>query len=446
VKAKIESFLSNQKLKKSEFILFSLFILFLPTQFGKHFWPGFALVSGIQVDYLSPTLYVTDILVALLFIFFLGEKRYKKISSFSFVLLSIFILFLLFTIFRSHNIFNGLYHLLKFVECAFVAFYVSTTITTQQQIKHLVSLFSFGILFEAFLAICQFIAQGSLGGLLYFLGERTFTSQTPGIANASLDGQLVLRPYATFSHPNVLAGFLLICMVFVLFQVISQKYLWQKALSLTSLLLGTAGLLLTMSRGAIVIWFLLLIIIFFIQLKQVSRQQRQSKVLFIIGVLFVFLVMLIFAKPVGIRLLHTNLSEESIVQRETLVSASGQLLQKSPFFGVGFGNFLPSLATIQKPLSVITYLQPVHNIFLLVLVETGAVGFGFLLGFVIKTYAHLFLVIRSKVYNPKIFIVYCILLTIMLVLGFIDHYWLTLQQGQLLFAVILGLCWTKIST
>ncbi|MBU4099621.1 hypothetical protein KJ980_08325, partial [Patescibacteria group bacterium] len=34
-----------------------------------------------------------------------------------------------------------------------------------------------------------------------------------------------------------------------------------------------------------------------------------------------------------------------------------------------------------------------------------------------------------------------ILLSVILILGLFDHYWLTLQQGQLLFAIILGLCW-----
>jgi hypothetical protein len=34
-------------------------------------------------------------------------------------------------------------------------------------------------------------------------------------------------------------------------------------------------------------------------------------------------------------------------------------------------------------------------------------------------------------------------LSAILLTGMFDHYWLTLQQGQLLFAVILGLSWTK---
>src|SRR6266704_691714 len=54
-----------------ENLLFSLLILFLPTQFGKHFWPSFSIIQGIRVDYLSPTLYFTDILIILLFLVWL---------------------------------------------------------------------------------------------------------------------------------------------------------------------------------------------------------------------------------------------------------------------------------------------------------------------------------------------------------------------------------------
>ena len=44
----------------------SLLLLLLPTQFGKHFFFDFSFVNGVRVDYLAPTLYVTDIIVFLL--------------------------------------------------------------------------------------------------------------------------------------------------------------------------------------------------------------------------------------------------------------------------------------------------------------------------------------------------------------------------------------------
>ena len=45
-----------------------LLILLLPSQLAYHFWPSWSLVYGIRVDYLSPTLYLTDLIILGLFL------------------------------------------------------------------------------------------------------------------------------------------------------------------------------------------------------------------------------------------------------------------------------------------------------------------------------------------------------------------------------------------
>ena len=42
-------------------ILLFGFLLLIPTQLGKLFWPDWSYVLGIRVDYLSPTLYLVDL-------------------------------------------------------------------------------------------------------------------------------------------------------------------------------------------------------------------------------------------------------------------------------------------------------------------------------------------------------------------------------------------------
>src|SRR5438045_3586285 len=54
---------------KISLLFFYLLFLFLPTQFGKHFWPEFSFVYGLRLDYLSPTIYLTDILTIIIFVF-----------------------------------------------------------------------------------------------------------------------------------------------------------------------------------------------------------------------------------------------------------------------------------------------------------------------------------------------------------------------------------------
>ena len=46
-----------------------LLLLLLPSQLGLHFWPGWALVNGIRVDYLSPTFYLTDLIIFIIWAF-----------------------------------------------------------------------------------------------------------------------------------------------------------------------------------------------------------------------------------------------------------------------------------------------------------------------------------------------------------------------------------------
>src|SRR5205823_4369410 len=141
-----------------------------------------------------------------------------------------------------------------------------------------------------------------------------------------------------------------------------------------------------------------------------------------------------FFTPLLSRFTQTNLSEESVIQRQLLVNASWQMITEKPILGVGLGNFLPTLARIQKPLSLGLYLQPVHNIFLLIFAETGIAGLAFFLWFLAKTYSHLFLLIRKEKYARKLSLCFSLILSSALLLGLFDHYFLTLQQGQLLLA------------
>lgn len=519
--------------------LFYLLVFFLPTQLGKHYWPTFSVVQGIRVDYLSPTIYFTDVLIVLLFLVWLlsqlkcligkGEvkKRIPPLPKegsgriFGPVMYALFVVFLIGNISLSGNFLNGLYHVIKFFEFSFVAYYLATVVKTKKTLAVITLLLSAGVVAESLLAIAQYVHQGSLGGLFYFFGERTFTSQTPGIANAAINGQLILRPYATFSHPNVLAGYLVVCLIHILFFVASHIQSVRQAQTvqnpektpgpprgsmrikglqvssfrlnrekgrvaafksvgkafgryefviivalLLSLILGTIALFLTLSRVAIVLWTGVIVLSGFFwafrffwrkqqSLRDVSsrRPKGWNKLSFfgkhwsllIGGVLSGLMVLLyFFFPPLPIRFSQTSLSEESVVQREVLIIASEKMVARSPLLGVGLGNFLPVLATIQKPLTLGVYLQPVHNIFLLIFAETGIVGLGIFLWFQAKTYNQLVISIRfserQNYASRHFYTAFLVMLTSILILGLLDHYFLTLQQGQLLFAVVIGLC------
>jgi O-antigen ligase len=461
-------FLLLNPASKAESFLLSLFFLFLPTQLGKHFWPDLSLVSGIRIDYLSPTLYTTDIILCLLFGFLVmrwlwqrlgistssapkakkslkiySQRRsheflkIKIVSKRNFFPICFLILFIAGNIIFSLRPLLSIYGWTKILELAFICVYVARTVRHQSQFRYIAVLFAISSLFESLLAIAQYINQGSLNGIFYFFGERMFTGSTPGIANASINGALILRPYATFSHPNVLAGYLLISAVLIWSFLLKSNTRWMQISGGITLLVISVALLLTFSRVAIFLWALALLLVFGrIFVRKVKTVSTKLLIAIALIIFLLFLGTFPLTHELISRFAQTSLTDESVTQRSELLNASWKIIQQYPLFGVGLDNFIPALAPLQKPMPLGLYLQPVHNIFILVLAETGIFGFGLFAFLLIST------IKRVRNYKLEMRNVCFCLLVIIFVTGSLDHYWLTLQQGQLLFATVLGLSWT----
>ena len=125
------------------------------------------------------------------------------------------------------------------------------------------------------------------------------------------------------------------------------------------------------------------------------------------------------------RFIQTKFSEESFVQREYLIKQSIGMFIKNPMFGVGINNFYNNL---EKTKEKTLFIQPVHNIFLLVLSETGLVG---VIYFLIIFYKSLKREVFKDWENRDI-----LLIPALIVLGMFDHYFLTVQQGQIMILLI----------
>jgi O-antigen ligase len=109
------------------------------------------------------------------------------------------------------------------------------------------------------------------------------------------------------------------------------------------------------------------------------------------------------------------------------------MFQGSPIIGVGINNIYNNL-NIASVKGVNFLIQPVHNIFLLVLSETGVIG--------LVTFLFVFLKSFLAVIKKRNIYLLLSLLAIT-ILGMFDHYFLTLQQGQLLFSLVLGIALSK---
>jgi hypothetical protein len=77
-------------LKFLQKLVFLTLVFLMPSQFGLHLWPEWAYVYGIRVDYLSPTLYLTDVLVVILLLLwtvqlFMTKKLMVSLRTFTVV-------------------------------------------------------------------------------------------------------------------------------------------------------------------------------------------------------------------------------------------------------------------------------------------------------------------------------------------------------------------------
>lgn len=413
-------------MKKLHRRFFWLLIFLLPVQLGRHFWFEWTQVLGLAVDYLSPTLYLTDLLViAILLTWWWQEKIRDKIQK-NWVVGAIFI-FLLVNSFLAVNRGAAFYKLIKVLEFTLLGFYIAKSNYTLYAIRYPLSL---AVVYSSLIAIFQFIKQASLGGIFWWLGERNFNIITPGIAKAIINGRLVLRPYATFPHPNVLAGFFLVAIILLLGNLKSTNQLINKLKKNWSIgiywilvfILALIGLVLSFSRAT---WLIGLLA----GLALVVRDWRKKKDMVIGLIIFLALIgglFYRFALPLS--------GQEAITQRFSLVQIAIKMIKTSPLAGVGLNNFIPRLPDYWQQFGMTYWLQPVHNIFLLIAAETGLVGLLIFLWLLVLIYKRLLVTGHWSLVTA---------VSIILTLGLFDHYWLTLQQSQLLLTIVFGLSWRR---
>lgn len=442
-------------------ILYYLLLFFLPTQLGLHLWPAWSYVLGRRIDYLSPTIYLTDVLIFFILLFWfveshkrdrnyvlglpagkagiMGVKRrlfpvfFSKIRNTKTIIL--FFLFAFGNIWVAHNQPVAIYWWIKVVE--FFLFFYYIKITKPSFIKSSLVLL-LALTYSSSIAIVQFVYQHSLGGIFWLLGERAFTIETPGIARFDWCGlfvsscRLTLRPYATFPHPNVLAGYIVATFpVFVFLLLKKNKEVPPELKKFTYFFipiiffLNLLTLALTFSRSALIVGLIILSVYFIVN----KTSNRKIKLVLMLTILSIVLAIIAIGKQL-------SLSSESVLVRQDLNTNAVALWKSSPLFGVGLKNSIVSLPGVMHTKQVY-FLQPIHNIYLLVLAENGIVGVLFFLWIIVKIFDRL----RYQ-YNQKgriVTLVKILSFASILLLGFVDHYFLTLQQGQLLLTYIAGM-------
>ena len=392
-----------------------LLMFLLPTQLGTFFFIPQSYIDGIRIDYLAPSLYLNDLIIIFLalisiIVIIRSNKLITLIKKTSVlfrnkVTIGIFILILV-NIFFSLEPIIAICKFMKLFELVIVFLFIKNIKVPSKTIL-LIILFS--TFLQLSLVTMQILNQGSMQGIWYFFGERSFNISTPGIAKTAINGIEIMRGYGTFSHPNSMAGFYLL-----LYGFVSSHKPFHKYQLLQKLLLSISLLLILFSFSKIAILGLLGLVVY------TNFQKKTNCFLCHVSKIIVPIVLGgIFLTAVG--------DPDSFDKRLWLAQSAVQIIKEHIVFGVGFGNYLIAQSRFSIPYPYF-FLQPVHNIFLLALAEMGIPLF--------LTMVYLIQSGLKKLSTPE---VRNILLVIILFTGMFDHYWLTLQQNMLLIPVVFGL-------
>ena len=229
------------------------------------------------------------------------------------------------------------------------------------------------IVLECSIGIFQFFRQESIG--LSFLGELHLTLDEPNLATFHLseksrkllsyftkispDQHLLFRSSGTFSHPNVLAGFLAASLMISYYCFSSAKKKWGRGILSLVILIQVLTLFLTFSRAGMIAWMLGTVTWFGIILFKKGEDHPSKKRLF-------SLALIIFGTLIPtIALLFNQLQDRGgIFNYNALARASdaGRLayqktaiamITEHPLFGVGYNCYTLSPAanskTVRKP-------------------------------------------------------------------------------------------------
>lgn len=427
----------------------ALIVFLLPTNFFFKFLESESYVNGLMVDYLIPKIYLTDVFLVLLVGVWLTrawffkswsfgtlqktfkvrqiEKKLKKIETGIWVLA----LALFFRQFLSEHLVSTLVYSLRFGGLILFLWMLSGRVVkkpTGEKLNKLLieKAMLAAMLFQSSVAIYQYYLQKTLYGYL-LLGEPNLNNFI-GISKTSIFGAEKILPYGTTAHPNVLGGFLAVYILYFVQKIkkpvkLSTKI--DKAFNLQNAIIVIAFLTLLLTQSASAIATLVFGILLLNHRTIFKRVGFKKVTINLRKVLVVFFISLIATVGV-ISIMSKNYPENSsLVRRNYLNTASIKMTTQNLVFGVGLNNFTATVEKYSSSREIVRFVQPVHSVFLLFLAETGLVG-------VILVGQMIFLN-KKKIKEPQL-----VWFLILLPIGLLDHYLLSLNTGLLLTAISLG--------
>ena len=401
------------------------------------------------IEWRAASLYVSDVLMIALLVLAMVRARGWFVHRMDAAdwLLGFFVVAATLSLAHADQLAIGMYQLVRLLQGIVFYLYLRHWAWKQFHADRTVAVFVAGALFQATLGMMQYAFQHDVG--LRWLGESVLRTDMRGVA-VFYDTHFVkvLRAYGTFPHPNVLAAYLMMALwatgwLWLRHWQGGTRHVWVWPAT-TAMLLW--ALYLTFSRTVIAVWLAasaVVVIVLFV--GRVSRRWanihavRKRALSMAATIIAVSACFAVFMWPTVVARMTIATTDEAVrlrIKYNNDAAASGTSLPLHiNWTGVGIGNFTTWLSRYDTSLPSFMY-QPAHNIYLMIYSETGLFGLLVLIAWIAGTVRMAW---HAHVSQPVLRAGVLALLGTVLIIGLLDHFYWTLQQGRLLWWTALAL-------
>jgi len=351
-------------------ILLAMVILDIPFQFGTHLFyreedAALGALGGLSIS-------ATTIALAGLYVSWftrsLVNRNAEARSSLNINLpLLLYLAITAISVTVAQDISLSLFEVFLLLEACLVYFYVASNVKTRQDVLFVVSLLLIACLLESLAMIA-----------LKFTGIPSTLWGAPTHIHIDTDAkQGFMRIGGTVGSSNFAAAYLSISLASAASLLFTNLGRAHKCLALAVLGLGGVALILTFSRGGWMALALSLTLICLLGWRRLGFSLKTPiAIILILGMLY-----LPFHSAISARLLGDD--RGSAQSRIPLMKLAFRIIEDNPILGVGANNFTVVMDRYLTPEFRHGFLFAVHNKYLLVLSETGAVGLLSFLAFLL---------------------------------------------------------------
>lgn len=406
---------------------FYIFIFIIPFQINAVVYTTSVFEGGNFNPFTSVFIYLADLVFLLSFVcwgisIFKHEFKEKLTygKSVLFIFLLIFLVFAEISVFFAEDKWLSFTIVIRLLEFILMYFYI---INQTVKLEKIINVLLASLALQALIAIFQYVFQGSLG--LSFLGESNISPNELGIAKITTESGQIIRPYGTFSHPNILAGYLLTG-IFLAYYKIKQR------VTIAYPLIALLGLafILAFSRGAFLAFIIAALVYFSVVESKISL-----KYIILIAAFLLFTVVIFNLEQTFLsRVLFSDAS--SLDERIFYFNVSKNIFYNYPL-GIGIGNFTLALPDFTSVKLAPWLYQPVHNIYMLLINEIGIFGaLSFIILFLTFPISVFFKMKKLKETDKKLGAILLAIITSIFVIGMFDHFLISLYHGIAILFII----------